>query len=120
SRTANLRDQSVLAPKEPATDGTRFPAGIAVSSDGATLYVAENLADSLAVVDVATKQVVERQPTGAYPYGVALAPDGRVFVSAWGDNAVAAFSAGANGRLTPRGQIPVGRHSSPLVLSGDG
>ena len=35
--------------------GTRFPAGLAFSADGRKLYVAENIADSLAVVDVARR-----------------------------------------------------------------
>jgi YVTN family beta-propeller protein len=120
NRTANLRDRIVLTPKEPGKDGTRFPAGLAVSADGRVLYVAENLADSLAVVDAATGQVVERRPTGPYPYAVALSPDGRVYVSAWGGDAVSAFSAGPDGRLTPRGEVRVGRHPSALALSRDG
>src|SRR5689334_2537437 len=35
-------DKIALAEKDPKKDGTRFPAGLAVSSDGRTLYVAEN------------------------------------------------------------------------------
>ena len=60
--------------------GTRYPAGLAVSPDGARLYVAENLADSLAVVDLASGRVVDRLPTERYPYGVAVAPNGTVWL----------------------------------------
>src|SRR5882757_2942318 len=49
-------------PKEKAKeyDGTQYPAGIAISADGRFLFVAENLADSLAVVDLASGKVVQR------------------------------------------------------------
>ena len=74
---ATLRDSVVLARKpDPRRSGTRYPAGLALSPDGARLYVAENLADSLAVVDLATGWVVSRHATERYPYGVAVAPNG--------------------------------------------
>ncbi len=81
----------MLATKQPNRSGTRYPAQIAFSPDGRFLYVAENLADSLAVVDVASRRVVARYATERYPYGVAVAPDGTVYVSAWGGDVVSAF-----------------------------
>ncbi|HEV7587044.1 MAG TPA: YncE family protein, partial [Longimicrobium sp.] len=116
---ATLRDSLVLAAKAPRSDGTRYPAGLAVSPDGRRLYVAENLADSLAVIDLATGRVTQRLPTERYPYGVAVTPDGRVYVSAWGGSTVSAFVRRA-GRLASAGRIPVGRHPSAIVASGDG
>ena len=70
---------------------TRYPAGIAISRDGRTLYAAENLGDSLAVVDLAARRVVQRLATERYPYGVVAGPDGTVYVSAWGGWTVSAF-----------------------------
>ena len=64
-KQATLTDTIVLAPKEPQRDGTRFPAGIAFSPDGKRMFVAENLADTLAVVDVESKSVIQRLPTEA-------------------------------------------------------
>lgn len=119
-KQATLLDSIALAQKDPKKDGTRFPAGLALSSDGKKLYVAENLADSLAVIDVENKRIEQRLPTEAYPYGVALAPDGKVFVSAWGGNTVSAFVAGANGLLKEIKRITVGRHPSALLLNHDG
>ncbi|MFL5381777.1 MAG: bifunctional YncE family protein/alkaline phosphatase family protein [Longimicrobiaceae bacterium] len=116
---AALRDSLVLAVKPPRRDGTRYPAGIGVSPDGRWLYVAENLADSLAVVDLATGRVAQRLATERYPYGVAVARDGRVYVSAWGGSTVSAFVR-RNGRLVPAGRIPVGRHPSAILASRDG
>ena len=76
---AALRDSIVLQPRAtPRANGLRYPAGLAVSRDGRQLYVAENLVDSLAVVDLATNRVAQRLATGRYPYCVVVAPDGGV------------------------------------------
>jgi YVTN family beta-propeller protein len=117
---AALRDSLMLARKAAGKSGTRYPAGIALSPDGRRLYAAENLADSLAVVDLATGAVVQRLATGMYPYGVAVARDGTVYVSAWGGQHVAVFAPGAAGRLRPAGRIAAGRHPSALLLNRDG
>ncbi|MDX2193644.1 MAG: bifunctional YncE family protein/alkaline phosphatase family protein [Gemmatimonadales bacterium] len=114
------RDSLVLAAKAPKAAGTRYPAGIGISRDGRFAYVAENLGDSLAVVDLATARVVQRLPTGRYPYGVAVAPDGAVYVSQWNGDAVLAFRPRADGTLQPEGRLPGGRHPSALLLSRDG
>ena len=118
---ASLRDSLILAAKAPRADGTRYPAGLAPSPDGRWLYVAENLADSLAVVELSSGRVVQRLPTERYPYGVAVAPDGRVFVSAWGGNTVSAFApASGAAPLRATAQWTVARHPSALLLNGDG
>jgi DNA-binding beta-propeller fold protein YncE len=119
-KQATLIDQIALARKEPKKDGTSFPAGISVSRDGRYLFVAENLADSLAVVDLARKSVVQRLKTENYPYGVVVSPAGDVYVSAWGGTTVSVFAASKNGRLSEKGRVQVGRHPSALMLSRDG
>ncbi|HET9983331.1 MAG TPA: bifunctional YncE family protein/alkaline phosphatase family protein [Longimicrobiales bacterium] len=124
--TAQLRDSIFLDP--PAADtgrprpfpARRYPAGLALSPDGATLYVAENLADSLAVVDAATGRVRQRFPMERYPYGVAVAADGTVYASAWGGRTVSAFTPAAGGGLGQARRMTVGRHPSALLLSRDG
>jgi len=117
---AVLRDRLVLAVKVPDKSGTRYPAGLAPSADGRRLYVAENLADSLAVVDLQTGQVVQRIAAGRYPYGVVVAPEGTVYVSAWGGDAIRAYRPDGEGRLSLARTIPVARHPSALLLSADG
>ena len=117
---ATLADSFPLAVKQPNRSGTSSPAGLAASRDGSRLYVAENLADSLAVIDVSTKRVVQRFATERYPYGVVVAPDGRVFVSAWGGNTVSVFTPNADGGLQADGRLRVARHPSALALSADG
>jgi YVTN family beta-propeller protein len=117
---AVLRDSIALAVKRPNRSGTSYPAGIAVSRDGRHLYVAENLFDSLAVIDVAARRVVQRFGTERYPYGVAVTPEGQVFVSAWGGNTVSMFQPNADGTLRADGRLRVARHPSALQLSADG
>jgi YVTN family beta-propeller protein len=117
---ATLADSFVLAVKRPNRSGTSYPAGIGVSRDGSHLYVAENLFDSVAVIDVASKRVVQRFGSERYPYGVAVTPDGRVFVSAWGGNTLSMFTPNADGTLTADGRLRVARHPSALALSADG
>ena len=69
--SAVLSDSIALSPRTTTRrNGTRYPAQIAFSPTGDKLYVAENLADSLAVIDMASGQIVERRLRGRYPYGV--------------------------------------------------
>jgi len=119
-REATLVDSIALAVKQKDHSGTRYPAGIAISRDGRTLYAAENLADSLAVIDIASRRVVQRLATEKYPYGVVVGHDGLVYVSAWGGWTVSAFPPRANGTLEGGTRIRVGRHPSAMTLSPEG
>ena len=119
-KRATLVDHIALAHKQPKKDGTRFPAGIAVSRDGKYLFVAENLGDALAVIDVAHKRVVQRVNTEVYPYAVVISPAGDVYVSSWGGTTVSVFATATNGTLRERGRIQAGRHPSALLLNRDG
>lgn len=58
------------------------PYDVRLSPDGATAYVSVSQLDEVAVVDVATRKVTDRIPTGRRPRALALTPDGRVLVSA--------------------------------------
>ena len=84
------------------------------------MYVAENVADSLAVVDVASGKVTRRFGTERYPYGVVVSSDGSVYVSAWGGTTVSVFRSAAGGPIQDAGRIVVGRHPSAMTLWCDG
>ena len=116
---AGLRDSLVLGVVAPKQDGKRYPAGVATSLDGRLLFVAENLADSLAVVNLSTGQVTQRFATERYPYDVIVARDGRVYVSAWGGHTVSVFAPDESG-LRSEARIAAGRHPSGLALNADG
>jgi YVTN family beta-propeller protein len=95
-----------------------FPAGIAVTPDGKRLYVAENLTSKVAVIDLATRQVITKIAVGEYPYDCEISGDGsRVYVSNWGSRSVAVIDA-ANNQVV--NNIPVGDHPNDLELTRDG
>lgn len=104
--------------KPKAYEGVQYPAGIAVSHDGRFLYVTENLGDSLAVIDLAQRRVVQQLHTDRYPYGVVADPRGNVYVSAWGDSTINSFRAASDGSLRGTGRIAAGRHPSAMLLRG--
>jgi YVTN family beta-propeller protein len=103
-------------PKDPV--GIVYPAGIATSRDGRFLYIAENLGDTLAVLDLSTRRVIQRVKTDRYPYTVVADARGDLYVSAWGDNTVNRFRANANGTLRRIARIAAGRHPSAMVIRG--
>src|SRR5262249_47562322 len=111
---AALVDSIPLGPAPDSTGGRQYPAGLACS--GNVLYVAENLSDSLAVVDVAAKQVRQKLAVGPYPYAVTVTMDRRVFVSSWGGSWVSEFIPGRHG-LDLWHRIRVGRHPSAILMS---
>ena len=109
-----------LTIKEPGKEATRYPAGMALSPDRRKLYLAENVGDVLAVVDLPNGQVYQRLPTGHSPYGVVVSPDGTVFVSVWGERQVAVFRPDSTRTLKAVQRIEVGRHPSALLLNAAG
>jgi len=111
------------------------PAGLTVSADGRTLYAAQNLGDSLAVIDLATATLTsvalgacgesggpvqyatsgQPAPAQCQPYGAALSRDGRtVFASNWGEHSVTAIDAATR---AVRGKINVGTHPNAMAAN---
>ena len=120
SARLTLRDSLIVRVRpNPRSNGSSYPAGIALSNDGTTLFVAENLADSLAVIDVASGAVRQRLPAGRYPYGVVVNRDGTVYVSSWGTSQVHVYTP-AGAQLRAQSPITVARHPSTMLLSADG
>jgi YVTN family beta-propeller protein len=111
-----------------AAPGLLYPTGLAVSASGQQLFVANNLADSLAVVPVAPGRrirtiplsVSARQHTFVYPYDVVTIGSGlkeKVFVSLWNESAVAVVDPR---RFVVKRRIKTGAHPGALLASGDG
>ena len=97
---------------------TSFPAGIAISPDGKKLYAAENLNNKIAVVDLATNEVVNRISVGEYPYDCTISNDGKIlYVSNWGARNVAVIDTAKNQVV---GNIQTGDHPNDLELSRNG
>jgi YVTN family beta-propeller protein len=112
-----------------------FPAGLAVSSDGARIFVADDFDNTLSIVDVAsghetrvalsdkTCVIGDWGDTSSgqnceFPYAVALsADDTTAYVSDWGQSTIDVVDT-ATAKLT--GKIAVGTHPSALALSPSG
>ena len=101
-----------------------YPTGIAISPDGNTLFVANNLGDSLGIVEDlrgARKLVrvdLRRTNDGfVYPYGVVVLPrDGavaKVYVSCWNENSVAVVHPGKSSVS----RVQVGRHPTAMLFN---
>jgi DNA-binding beta-propeller fold protein YncE len=117
--SATLARRIVLGEQKEDKTGSRYPAGLAISKNGRLLYVAENVGDSLAVVDLATLDIA-RLPVDHYPYAIEVAADGRVYVSSWGDDTVNTFRTRGDGTLYATGRFRVGRHPSAVLASKSG
>jgi YVTN family beta-propeller protein len=115
-----LTETTAFALPKTAPDGTKvsmFPAGLAVTPDGSKLVVADQLADAVSTIDVATG-AVSTTAVGHAPRTVTLSPDGG---TAWvtnegGDTLSVLDVSGVAPRVT--GSIPVGTHPVAAVLSG--
>jgi YVTN family beta-propeller protein len=95
-------------------DQAPYPDGLALSADGKRLYVANDLGDSMSIVDTSTGATIHTTPVGHNPYTVALSGDGKMaYVSNWGGKTVSVVDA-----LTgaPEGEISVGTHPSAMTL----
>jgi YVTN family beta-propeller protein len=119
-RRAEAAGTIALTPpkKDPKQPGRAYPAGLGVSPDGTRLYAAENLGDAIDVIDTATRRVIQRVKTERYPYGVAVAANGDVYASCWGDRTIDVFRPIKNGLLQRRTRIAAGRHPSALLIDG--
>jgi YVTN family beta-propeller protein len=98
------------------------PAGIALSADGKTLYVANANSDTVSCLRAKTlevEQTVLVRPDPALPFGSAtnalsLSPDGRtLYACNGGNNAVAVIS--LEGKGTVKGFIPTGWYPGAVV-----
>jgi YVTN family beta-propeller protein len=97
-----------------------YPGGLAISADGQTLYVANNLANSVSLIDTATGTVKTTTAVGKNPYTVALSKDGKTaYLTNWGESTVSLIDASSG---AAKGQIAVGTHPNAVAVnpvSGD-
>jgi YVTN family beta-propeller protein len=92
-----------------------YPGGLAISSDGTRLYVANDLGGSVSIVDTASGTVSSTTPTGPNPYTVELSKNGaKAYVSNWGGNTVSVVNAVTGASA---GSITVGTHPNALAVN---
>jgi len=109
-----------------------YPTGLAISADGNTLFVANNLGDSLGIISdlngarrlesIELSGMRERQAGGVkdftYPYGVVALPaneTSKVYVSCWNDSSIAVINFANNRSVS---YIRVARHPTAMILDG--
>ena len=103
-----------------------YPSGIAISPDGNTLFVANNLGDSLGIIEDlrgARKFIrvdLRRSDSGehfVYPYSVVVLPQdaavAKAYVSCWNENSIAVVYPGKPAVT----RIPVGRHPTAMLFN---
>ena len=108
-----------------------YPAGLAISPDGTTLFTANNLGDTLGIVaGLGAEPKVSAVPLGLpgpkvdlYPYDVVVPPGssgaaGKAYVSLWGAAVVAVVRTDKPGAGVKH--IPVTRHPTAMILNRAG
>ena len=121
-------DGRVMAERPPISLGDAkariYPAGLAISPDGAVLYAALNLENAVVFIGTATGQMHARvrlapparaDDIGALPYALVQARE-KLYVSEWNGGGVSVIDIDQQ-RLLQR--IPTGGHASGLALSPD-
>ena len=127
-------EQCAKLPRDPAADGiavidtaslarTRVlggvsdPERVAVSRDGHRLYISEEDAGRLAVLDATRNRVLATVPVGREPEGVRVSPNGRwVLVTSEEDNSVVVVDTKSNAIV---GKATVGTRPRDLAFSRD-
>jgi YVTN family beta-propeller protein len=123
---------SASSPRYNSNHAPVYPMGLALSPDGDTLYVANNLGDSLGIISnvrnlrTLTRVDLHRASSAnfMYPYEVvALAARGssetsKVYVSCWADASIAVID--PRKPTQPPAAIPVERHPTAMILNSSG
>ena len=132
------------SPRYNAERAPVYPTGLAISPDGNTLFVANNLADSLGIIsDLRGTRRLDRvdlrratnRDQFLYPYAVLVSPVAgplqhmvqppaiaadvpvKVYISCWNGASVAVFESGSLGG--PVSYIPVGQHPTAMLLNAE-
>jgi YVTN family beta-propeller protein len=101
-----------------------YPTGLAISPDGNTLFVANNLGDSLGIIqDLHGRRKLvrvdlthdETDEPFIYPYAVSFVSPAKAYVSCWNDNSVAIVNPGDP--MQPVRGVVVGRHPTVMLLN---
>jgi len=98
---------------------TLFPAGLALTPDGQRLIVADQLADAVSVIDLATGAVATT-PVGHRPLWPSISPDGRTaYVTNQGESTVSVVDIAATAPVVTA-TLQTGLHPNKSVVSRDG
>lgn len=95
----------------------KAPAGLAVSRDGAFAFITHPDLGLLTRLDLQERRVQETAHIGGQPFGIAMAPDGTLYVGDWSGDRILRL----DGRtLAVTGAVAVGRAPAHLALDREG
>jgi YVTN family beta-propeller protein len=94
-----------------------YPAGLSVSPDGQKLFLADNVGDSVSVIDLTTGTVTATIAVGHNPYTTLVSKDGKtVYVGNWGSTTISVVDvSGATPTVTQT--VQVGTHPTAMLLN---
>ena len=98
----------------------RSPVDLALSPSGRWIVTANQTSDSVSLIRVSDRSVVDEQPCGARPAGVEISPDGETVLATCmysGDLQVWKI---AGGKLQPIASIPLGFHPCGIAITAEG
>ena len=102
----------------PAVTGQSFAGGLAVTTDGATLYVTRVFAQTVSAIDLPSGTVTKTVTLPSEPYSNVISADGRkLYVSLWGGAKVQVYTLPSMVLLE---EYNTGEHPNALLLSRDG
>ena len=110
-----LADSILLGKKWPEKIS---PAGIEIDDQSKLLYVVTKENNSLYIINLATKNIIQQLELGAEAYACLLSPDKKeLYISLWGGDKVLVFD--TKGR-TITGEVAVGDNPNELLLNKSG
>ena len=110
-----LKDTIKLGAKWPVKIS---PAGLDIDDAKKLLYVATRENNSLYIVDLTTKKIVQRVPLTAEAYTCVLSPDKKeLYISLWGGDKLLVFNTGSR---SVTDSVPVGDNPNELCLTKNG
>ena len=110
-----LQDSILLGKKWPVKIS---PAGIAINDASSMMYVVTKENNSLYIVNLKTKQVIQRDTLGAEGYACMLSTDKKeLYISVWGGDKVLVFDVASRKFV---GEVAVGDNPNELLLTKSG
>ncbi len=107
-----------------------YPAGLAISGDAKTLYVANNLGNTIAFVDLAASRTqttfkslklgdpANAKDIGPLPYALQLSADGKaLYASLWNGKGISVIDPATAKEIT---RVQTGDHPTGMALTKDG
>jgi DNA-binding beta-propeller fold protein YncE len=110
---ALTRSRDFVAVPDINNKGLSFIGDVAVSSDAHLLYAADLHADTIAVINLQSGQLIGRWKSGRRPYRLLLPPgDRQLIVSSWADAAVYQYDANSGAQIA---MTRVGSHPTDML-----